>query len=97
MVQPIQDFYAKLNFKIRIDTYTPERSAPICANHDSPAYSDSGDDEYLEFTVFLKDHRGMLVELDHPDFAKTLYAKLYDKVMELAREEYEDNQKGGEL
>lgn len=93
----IYDHPFELDFKIRIDTYSPERPAPACSNHDSPAYSDPGDDEYLEFTVFLKDHTGKLIELDHYDFAKTLYAKLYDSVMELAREEYEDNSKGGEL
>lgn len=29
--------------------YTPYRPAPLCQDHDSPAFSDQGDDEEIEF------------------------------------------------
>ena len=39
----------ELEVEVDVD-YTPERPAPACQNHDSPAFSDSGDDEAIEIT-----------------------------------------------
>jgi len=33
--------------------FTPARPAPPCSDHDSPNYSDPGDDEYLEGDMFF--------------------------------------------
>lgn len=39
-------------FKVQAD-YTPERPAPFCNNHDSPAFSDPGDPMDLEIIEVL--------------------------------------------
>jgi len=52
----------KLKFNLEIDLpeievevdvthYTPYRPAPYCSNPDSPKFSDSGDDEELEYDL----------------------------------------------
>ena len=41
--------FIELEIEVHAD-YVPARPAPPCQDHDSPRYSDSGDDEYCEIT-----------------------------------------------
>ena len=80
-----QELYKEIKFYVRIDTYCPARPAPPASNHDSPAYSDPGDDEDCEFTLFIKDAKNQMIEV--PDCF--LYDLVAEDVFELARDIFE--------
>ena len=55
--------------------FTPGRPAPNCSNHDSPAFSDSGDD--MEFDV---------TSVECPDIPDWLHEKLCTIIEEASEE-----------
>lgn len=80
----MQEFSKEIKFYVNIDKYVPERPAPNCQNHDSPRFSDSGDDEECEYTLFIDDP-------DRPGEKKeviqnSLYALVDEDVRAIARE-----------
>ena len=78
------DIEKELKFHVRIDRYRPARPAPACQDHDSPRFSDPGNDEECEFTLFLQNEKGELVELED----SIVYEQMTDTVFEYARELY---------
>lgn len=43
-----------IEITLKVRNFKPSRPAPACQNHDSPAFSDSGDDaEYQDVEVFF--------------------------------------------
>lgn len=61
--------YVELEIEVDVD-YSPPRPAPVCYNHDSPKFSDPGDDEMLEYGemnfVFTRDDVKSRVKI--PDY-----------------------------
>lgn len=43
-----------LDVKIKVTHYVPYRAAPMCYNHDSLNFADPGDDEEIEYDVFVE-------------------------------------------
>ncbi len=63
------------NTPIQFD-FTPSRPAPVCSNHDSPAFSDQGD----------------AAECEGPEECPHCWESIdQDKVIELAKEHFQDN------
>jgi hypothetical protein len=42
------DVEKEITFRLKVKGFTPSRPAPACSNHDSPAFSDCGDDADFE-------------------------------------------------
>jgi hypothetical protein len=75
-----------LLFVIDVHEYIPARPAPHAQSHDDPAFSDSGDDEYCEFTACFASPDGEKVAI--PDSMSWLYDLLMPMVYEECRELY---------
>lgn len=42
-----------VRIQVRVSDYHPRRPPPACSNPDSPAFSDPGDDEEMEYEIYL--------------------------------------------
>ena len=78
-----------LELEIEAD-YTPERPAPPCRDHDSPRFSDSGDDEEFEIIgMWLLDgDKKIKIPVDICDIICKNYT---DDMRDVARSEFEDD------
>ena len=65
----------------------PERPAPACSNHDSPAFSDSGDCGEIEYPDSCPFCGEDLTQYD---------GAIYDRAMETIRDWYDDDPRGGD-
>ncbi len=79
-------------------SYWPERSAPMCSNPDSPAYSDSGDPGDVEADVSCK----CGFDFNDESFREKLYdlaveedIARYEDAMESRAEDMMDRRRGG--
>lgn len=77
-------FEATVSLIVRVDHYIPARPAPVCFNPSSPAYSDPGDDEEIDFTLFIKNEKNELVEITD----SAIYDAVADEVFDAIRGEY---------
>lgn len=70
--------YVEMSIEAEVD-YSPARPAPACQDHDSPRFSDPGDDEMLEYGemhfVFTRD--GVKSRVKIPD---ALIEHVIDKI-----------------
>jgi hypothetical protein len=73
----------EFSFLIRINYYHPYRRAPHAVDHDDPKFSDPGDDEDIDFTVFVRDRENKLIEVTEA----WVYDALQEKAFEIAREQ----------
>ncbi len=91
----IKDLHCELEFEADVTYYHPARPAPHIQDHDDPRYGDSGDDEEIEYDLFLTS-KGPLGETRHlvTDFFKDeqlvryIYDQLDEDIREKARDEY---------
>jgi len=77
------DFETKMEFDVcvEVEGFTPSRPAPSCSNHDSPVYSDSGDDPDFDMYTcfFIFKHNGKQFKMEFPE---ELYNILEDKIQD---------------
>ena len=65
--------------------YRPARPAPACQDHDSPRFSDPGDDEECEFKAyFVIRSKGDVRRIEVPD------GLIFEEVFEECRKQYEN-------
>jgi hypothetical protein len=90
--------FKEFEIEVNVTHYTPERSAPLCMDHDSPRFGDPGDDEEVEFEAFIVvsvtkmiDRKPTLtkVKIALPD---DLYEVIEETVLEKCREKIEDDE-----
>ena len=55
---------------IDVTHYSPERPAPPCSNPSSPAYSDPGDDEEIEYELYFLLPSGIRVKIESDYYVK---------------------------
>jgi hypothetical protein len=67
---------------VRVDHYSPARPAPACDNPSDPAYSDPGDSEEIEFTMFLKSTDGTLTEATDQSLYDAVAESVFDYISE---------------
>lgn len=72
--------YVELSVEADVD-YSPSRPAPACQNHDSPKFSDPGDDEFMEigdmaFIIITDD--GKKIKIPVPDALADYVAREID-------------------
>jgi hypothetical protein len=76
-----------------ISRFRPARPAPACQNHSDPCFSDPGDDEEIEFELFIK-FKDKIISLPKDERFKELVEDIYgsavDDVVEEARQSYFD-------
>jgi hypothetical protein len=78
----------KLELLARVFSYIPERPAPQTQNPDDPRYSDPGDDEVCEYTLFVITPKGE-IQLGYTDPLHIyIYNLLDEEVRNWVRLEY---------
>lgn len=97
----INNLFYEHELRADVSYYCPERPAAICHDHDSPRFSDSGDNEEIEFELSIvlnvsgTTHTIPLSEMDKVVALRPLVADIYralvDDVTEGARIEYGKN------
>lgn len=75
-IKKVFQMHHEFEFRVNVTCFTPERPAPNCQDHDSPRFSDSGDDEELEFTLLMKKENGEYVEVTDDSVSETVYEKI---------------------
>jgi hypothetical protein len=83
--------YHEFEIEIKVTGFTPERPAPACSNHDSPAFSDCGDSaEWNEVTMFfhLKKER-FNVEKNKQEVVKELIVPVPEEIVNFLLENYD--------
>ena len=88
----IHNLSYELELEADVTLYIPSRSAPHAVNHDDPRYSDPGDDEYIEFDLYVQSGAKLQKIDDYfpPALVETIYDKLADEVAKETRENYRD-------
>lgn len=93
---PIEFKNMEAEIFIQVENFTPSRPAPICSNHDSPNYSDCGDDcEFDEYTAHLVYvlESGRMFFLEIPEGMLDFYFdKIIDEIFEHGENHYCDMQ-----
>lgn len=73
----------ELKLEADVTYYFPRRPAPHASSHDDPAYSDPGDDEYVEFDLYmiLDKERILINDKFFPAlFVQYIYGSMVDDV-----------------
>jgi len=69
-----------------VTEFEPARMAPPCSNPSSPAYSDPGDDAYMDYILYIKnDATNKVIQIeDDSDLYEDTWDEIYNKMSELA-------------
>ena len=92
----IDKLFCELEFEAKVTSYHPKRRAPQIQDHDDPRYGDSGDDEEIEYDLFvvwmISGKRMRIPASDvfrYESLLNLIYDQINDEVMEKAREIHE--------